>query len=242
MTDDLVYPALSDIDGRRVSRSPWGPDDEIGRLNWMTPATQAAVLARVGAAAPFDLAVDYFMGMPGWLAAGDPKYDIWMTHTPRGSVTDGVAGVETSALERYSYAGSAVTMYSHTGTHLCALNHIGHDGRFWNGLLRLVLAKPLKARMFPKRKEARRVRLVVERGTPLADLREQIEASEVSLERIVVRPNSADSEEDNAELVFAKGSGQEDLLSLMDELRRVSGVREVSSVLANGSAESKPNP
>ena len=106
----------------------------------------------------------------------------------------------------------------------------------------LVLAKPLKARMFPNRKEARRVRLVVERGTPLADLREQIEASEVPLERIVVRPNSADSEEDDAELVFAKGSGQEDLISLMDELRRVSGVREVSSVLANGSAESKPNP
>src|SRR3712207_8605355 len=31
----------------------------------------------------------------------------------------------------------------------------------------LVLAKPLKAKMFPNRKEARRVRLVVERGTPL---------------------------------------------------------------------------
>ena len=37
----------------------------------------------------------------------------------------------------------------------------------------LVLAKPLKARMFPNRKEARRVRLVVERGTPLAELRER---------------------------------------------------------------------
>jgi putative Mg2+ transporter-C (MgtC) family protein len=40
----------------------------------------------------------------------------------------------------------------------------------------LVLAKPLKARMFSNRKEARRVRLVVQRGTPLAELREQIEA------------------------------------------------------------------
>ncbi len=51
----------------------------------------------------------------------------------------------------------------------------------------LVLAKPLKARIFPNRKEARRVRLVVERGTPLAELREEVEASEVPLERIVVR-------------------------------------------------------
>jgi hypothetical protein len=93
--------------------------------------------------------------------------------------------------------------------------------------------------MFPKRKEARRVRVVLKRGTPLAELREQIEASEVPLERIVVRPSSADPEEDDAELVVGKGSRQEELLSLMDGLRRVSGVREVNSVLANGSTASK---
>jgi putative Mg2+ transporter-C (MgtC) family protein len=102
----------------------------------------------------------------------------------------------------------------------------------------LVLAKPLKARLFPNRKEARRVRLVVGRGTPLAELRDEIEASEVPLERIVVRPGS-DVEEDDAELVLGKGSREEELLALMDGLRRVSGVREVNSVLMNGSAESK---
>jgi putative Mg2+ transporter-C (MgtC) family protein len=106
-------------------------------------------------------------------------------------------------------------------------------------LVLLVLAKPLKARMFPNRKEARRVRLVVGRGTPLAELREEIEAAEVPLERIVVRPGSA-TEEDDAELVLGKGSGEEELLALMDGLRRVSGVREVNSALMNGSAESKP--
>ena len=47
-------------------------------------------------------------------------------------------------------------------------------------------------------------------------------------------------QEDDAELVLGKGSREEELLSLMDGLRRVSGVREVSSVLTNGSAESKP--
>jgi putative Mg2+ transporter-C (MgtC) family protein len=98
----------------------------------------------------------------------------------------------------------------------------------------LVLAKPLKARMFPKRKEARRVRLVVGRGTPLAELREEIDAVEVPLERIVVHPGSG-AEEDEAELVMAKGTREEELLSLIDGLRRVSGVREVKSVL-NGSA------
>ena len=39
---------------------------------------------------------------------------------------------------------------------------------------------------------------------------------------------------------MGKGSRQEKLLSLMDGLRRVSGVREVSSAVANGSAGSKP--
>lgn len=92
----------------------------------------------------------------------------------------------------------------------------------------LVLARPLKARLFPNRKEARRVRVVVERGTPLAELREELEASEVPLERIVVRPGSA-AEEDDAELVLGKGSREEEMLALTDALRGISGVREVHS-------------
>ena len=92
----------------------------------------------------------------------------------------------------------------------------------------LVLAKPLKARMFPNRKEARRVRLTREWDPP-GRAQRGVEASEVPLERIVVRPSSA--EEDDAELVLGKGSQEEELLSLMDGLRRVSGVREVSSAL-----------
>ena len=53
--------------------------------------------------------------------------------------------------------------------------------------------------------QVRRLRLIVERGTPLAELREEIEASELPLERIVVRPSSVD-QEDDAELVLGKGS------------------------------------
>ena len=58
----------------------------------------------------------------------------------------------------------------------------------------------------------------------------------------MIRPSSADEQEDDAELVLGKGSREEELLALMDGLRRVSGVREVSSAVANGSAESKPKP
>ncbi len=101
----------------------------------------------------------------------------------------------------------------------------------------LVLARPLKRRLFPNRKEARRVRLIVGRETSLAELRSEIDAAEVLLERIVVRPGPL-TEEDEAELILGKGSQEEDLLSLIDGLRRVSGVREVTSALTNGSPES----
>jgi putative Mg2+ transporter-C (MgtC) family protein len=102
----------------------------------------------------------------------------------------------------------------------------------------LVLARPVKQRLFPNRKEARRVRLILKRETSLAELRSEIEASEVSLERIVVRPGSS-AEEDDAELILGKGSQEEELLSLIEGLRCVAGVREVNSALMNGSAESK---
>jgi putative Mg2+ transporter-C (MgtC) family protein len=105
----------------------------------------------------------------------------------------------------------------------------------------LVVARPVKRRLFPNRKEARRVRLLLGRDASLAELRGEIEAAEVPLERIVVRPGSS-AEEDGAELLLGKGSREEELLSLIEGLRRVSGVREVSSALTNGSAESDTPP
>ncbi|MFL5841792.1 MAG: cyclase family protein [Thermoleophilaceae bacterium] len=93
--------------------------DEIGRLAWMTPESQAAALAAADPSRAFDLAVDYFLGMPSWTVLGDPEYDIWLTHTPEA--------------EGHEYSGTAISMYTHVGTHICSLNHLGHDGRFWSG-------------------------------------------------------------------------------------------------------------
>lgn len=107
-------------EGQGEAPSPWGPTDEIGRLNWMTPSTRAEALRGADASRPFDLAVSYFLGMPSWVVLGDPKYDIWLTHTPQG--------------EGHAYSGTAISMYTHVGTHMCSLNHLGREeGRFWNG-------------------------------------------------------------------------------------------------------------
>ncbi len=82
----LRYDALLERDGVQVSRSPWGPEDEIGRMNWITRESQRAILEGLDGSAVFDLGIEYFFGMPSWTAAQDPKYEIWMTHTPQGSV------------------------------------------------------------------------------------------------------------------------------------------------------------
>ena len=129
----MPFERLSEDDGLIVSRSPWGDKDDIGRLNWMTAESRANILRRADGSTIYDLAVDYFMGMPSWTEALDPKYEIWMTHTPRGTLNDNLSHAGEAANRAYSYAGTAFAMYSHTGTHLCGLNHIGYRGQFWNG-------------------------------------------------------------------------------------------------------------
>jgi kynurenine formamidase len=120
-------------DGIRVGKSPWGASDEIGRLNWLTPEVAGTVLAELDGSAVCDLSVTYFAGMPSWTAAGDPQYESWMTHTPRGSRNDGLNGLADQVLEKFSYSGDAITMYTHCGTHIDTLSHRGYYGMCWNG-------------------------------------------------------------------------------------------------------------
>ena len=131
--DTFTFEAVLEQDGVKVSKSPWGPDDEIGRLNWITPDTNRAILEHLDGAHLFDLNVEYFIGMPSWVAAGDPPYGIWMTHTPQGSVNDNLSGVGSHVHEKYSYCGDSIHLYTHCGTHVDTLNHLGFYGKFWNG-------------------------------------------------------------------------------------------------------------
>jgi kynurenine formamidase len=116
----------------RPTASPWGAEDEIGMLNLVTPASIGRVLSEVDAHRVFDLAVDYFVGMPGWTEWGDPPFTFWMTATPTGGVIDDVAGVGADTMRHISRASDAMSMFTHTGTHVDALNHFGYDGKVWN--------------------------------------------------------------------------------------------------------------
>jgi kynurenine formamidase len=130
---ELVPDAILNRGGVKVSKSPWGPRDEIGRLNWITRDTNRAILEHLDGRHVFDLNVEYFIGMPSWVAAGDPPYGIWMTHTPQGSVNDNLSGVGSAAHKKYSYCGDSIHLYTHCGTHIDTLNHLGFYGNFWNG-------------------------------------------------------------------------------------------------------------
>lgn len=107
-----------------VAKSPWGPADEIGTLNVMTEETRFDILKQVANGKVYDLAVDFFVGMPDCCsdAFGDPTYQMWMIHIPaRG---DGK--------ELLSHSSEAISMNTHTGTHIDTLSHFGLHGKIWN--------------------------------------------------------------------------------------------------------------
>lgn len=116
-----------------VGKSAWGTNDERGRMNLMTEASRAAVLARIAGGKVYDLGVEYFVGMPSWSALGDPSFQLWMTHTPRGTAVDDPLRVGATMNAKVSYTGDALSMYTHTGTHIDALNHFGLHDHIWNG-------------------------------------------------------------------------------------------------------------
>jgi kynurenine formamidase len=115
-----------------VSKSPFGADDQIGMLNLIDAASRKAIMSRADPTRVFDLSVDYFVGMPGWIAGGDPTYQMWMTHTPRGTQIDNLTNVDDAQNEHVTYSGDAISMYTHSGTHIDALNHFGYHGRIFN--------------------------------------------------------------------------------------------------------------
>ena len=126
----VVTPALAQ---NVVGESPWGAEDVLGRLNMITPQSRAEIMSQVSAEKIYDLSVEYFVGMPSWQAAGDPHYQIWMTHTPHGTLIDDPMGVGHEMNAHVGYTGSAISMYTHSGTHIDAFNHFGIGGEIYNG-------------------------------------------------------------------------------------------------------------
>jgi len=116
-----------------IGISPWGSEDEIGTLNMMTEATRFRILTQIKSGKTYDLSVEYFVGMPSFHSLGDPGYQYWLTHTPHGTIVDNPNGMGDVMNRKVSYTGDAISMYTHMGTHIDALNHFGLNGKIWNG-------------------------------------------------------------------------------------------------------------
>lgn len=117
---------------RKATSSPFGADDEIGMLNLIDASSRDAIVSRADASKVFDLSVDYFVGMPSWDKAGDPGFQIWMTHTPSGEQLTDHMGLGRAAQELVAYSGDAISMYTHCGTHIDTMNHFGYHGEIFN--------------------------------------------------------------------------------------------------------------
>lgn len=118
---------------RQATLSPFGSKDEIGMLNLIDAESRKAIMDRADPSKMYDLSVDNFVGMPGWFGAEDQPFQIWMTHTPQGEKVDDIMRVGEAANELVSYSGDSISMYTHTGTHIDALNHFGYNGEIFNG-------------------------------------------------------------------------------------------------------------
>jgi kynurenine formamidase len=129
----LAISVFSQSTSEVVGKSPWGPEDEIGTLNMMSASSRLEVLSSIGSGKIYDLSVDYFVGMPSFHTLGDPPYQYWLTHTPNGTIVDNPNGLGEKMNRKVSYTGDAISMYTHMGTHIDALNHFGLNGKIWNG-------------------------------------------------------------------------------------------------------------
>ncbi len=130
MTDTTQEPSLD----RLLKDSPknwgkWGPDDEVGSLNYLTPEVILKGVASIKQGKVFTLQVK--MANP----EGDP---VWpgRTGAVRTTVMDEgqyVAGKGPVFAGGAHYADDFMTCFLQGSTQYDALGHVWYDGQLWNG-------------------------------------------------------------------------------------------------------------
>jgi kynurenine formamidase len=106
----------------------WGPDDEIGTLNYVTSEDIRAAAQLVRKGKVFSLGLDFDRNGPQKGHWGNRFNPI---HTMLATGTDAVAGNQDAGGLRY--ADDAVSMPLQCGTQWDALSHIFYGDKMWNG-------------------------------------------------------------------------------------------------------------
>ncbi len=127
LKQDITLRTIQAMAERVKNWGMWGPDDELGTLNYIKPAdlVKAASLVRKGKAFSLGLDFNQFGPQKGWGGRFNP------IHTMLATGTDAVAGRQESM--QIQYADDMVTMPLQCGTQWDALGHIFYGGKMWNG-------------------------------------------------------------------------------------------------------------
>ncbi|MEE8237935.1 MAG: cyclase family protein, partial [Gammaproteobacteria bacterium] len=127
----------------------WGPDDEAGTLNFITPQDIVAAAALVRRGKVFSLGLNFDKDGPQRSLWGNRFNPI---HTMLATGTDAVAGNQDEG--RFRYADDMVSLPLQCGTQWDALGHIFFDDKMWNGYdARLVDANGAKKNGIEKVKD-----------------------------------------------------------------------------------------
>ena len=106
----------------------WGPDDEAGTLNYITPADIIAAAGLIRKGKAFSLGLNFDRNGPQKGLWGNRFNPI---HTMLATGTDAVAGTQDAGGIRY--ADDMVSLPLQCGTQWDALGHIFYDDKMWNG-------------------------------------------------------------------------------------------------------------
>ncbi len=112
----------------------WGPEDEIGTLNFITPDVikRAATLVRRGKVISCALNFDTNGPQTGAFGRVNPIHSMVATGTDHATGRQKLAGFETLPYG-WGFADDQVTMFLQCGTQWDGLGHIFHHGKMYGG-------------------------------------------------------------------------------------------------------------
>ena len=111
--------------------SRWGPDDEAGALNEITPASVAAAVSLVRTGRVFDLAHVLHADVPAFPGRTYRSYLTTNCHFVNRRLPDG--GPEGLGRNGVNWVVEQITATQQMGTHMDALNHLQIGDRTYNG-------------------------------------------------------------------------------------------------------------
>jgi kynurenine formamidase len=114
-----------------VSHTRWGPDDELGAANELTPALALAASRLVTRGLAYDLSQPISAAIPR--LAGQPSYSMCLWTNP--AISRRLFERDEHATNGVGFTDERVEFDMHAGTHIDSLGHTSIGDRMYNGIL-----------------------------------------------------------------------------------------------------------